>query len=169
MYHKPLAYGIRAPELKRIAEKQASLTVHDVHTIMEDILTDTYHLVMKDLIIWINHKVPKMTGRLRKDILNHLKDSYVRNHVLRIFIQTSIDYAERVNEFETKNVRHFGKRIRYRGKTIILKDSRAIGHFFDEMVKFTIKDINFHLVKVKRKYAARTRLRVTDMRIIQLW
>ena len=169
MYHKPLAYGIRAPDIKRIADRNDALTVKMAKEIITKILEDTTRLVMKDMKRWINSKVPKMTGRLRRDILRHLRDSYVSSNVLRIFIQTSIDYAKRVNDFETHNVRHRGKRVKYRGKTYVLHDYKAIGHFFDAMVKFAIHSVKVNLIKVKRKYAARTKMKYIEMKIIKLW
>lgn len=169
MYHKPLAYGIRAQEIKRIADKNDDLTVKMAKDIIEKILKETTQLTMKMLRKWIHKRVPKMTGRLRRDLLKHLQDSYVRSNVLRIFIQTSIDYAKRVNDFDTHNVRHRGKRIKYRGRTIVLNDPQAIGHFFDEMLKFAIKAILHNLITVKRKYSARTKMKYNEMRIIKLW
>lgn len=169
MYHKPLAYGIRVGNLRKIAEKHESLEINHIRAIIENILEDTWKLVRRDLTWWITRFVPRMTGRLRRDLYKHLMDSYIRNHILRVFIQTSVDYAKRVNDFETHNVRHKGKKIKYRGKTITLYDPHAIGHFFDIMVKFAIRIINRHLNTVKKKYASRTQLKLKDMRIIKLW
>ena len=169
MYHKPLSYGIRANELRRVAKEHPTLTIYQIQDIINNILNDTHRLVTRDLRKWINSKVPKMTGRLRRDLLSHLRTSYVSSYVLRIFIQTSIEYAKRVNDFETKNVRHKGKKIRYRGKTYILHDYKAIGHFFDKMIIFAINLINYHLVRVKSKYSRRTKLKMRDMRIVKLW
>lgn len=168
MYHKPLAYGIRAHDIRKIAERNEFLTIYEIQDILQKVLEETTKRVVKDLRKWINSKVPKMTGRLRRDLLSHLRTSYVRSSVLRIFIQTSIDYAERVNEFETKNVRHKGKRVKYRGKTYILHDFRAIGHFFDKMVIIAINLINYHLAKVKSKYSS-SKLKFHEMKIIKLW
>ena len=169
MYHKPLAYGVRAPEIKNVAKRNAQLSANQVKQIIEKILKEVARLTVRDLVKWINFKVPKMTGRLRRDLLRHLKTSYVRSGVLRIFVQTSIEYAKRVNDFETHNVRHRGKRIKYRGKIIVLHDSKAIGHFFDEMLKFAIKMIHYHLERVKRRYSHQTKLKYNEMRIIKLW
>jgi len=169
MYHKPLAYGIRASEIKRITQNNPNLNLKDVNKIIDQILRETTRLTMKTMRKWINKRVPKMTGRLRRDLLKHLQDSYVKSNVLRIFIQTSIDYAKRVNDFQTHNVRHRGKRIKYRGRVIILNDPQAIGHFFDEMLKFAIKAILHNLIAVKRKYAARTKMNYNEMKIIKLW
>ena len=169
MYHKPLAYGIRAYDLKKIAQGNPNLNLKQVQNIIDQILRETTRLTMKMMRKWINKRVPKMTGRLRRDILKHLQDSYVKSNVLRIFIQTSIDYAKRVNDFQTHNVRHRGKRIKYRGRTIVLNDPQAIGHFFDEMLKFAIKAILHNLITVKRKYAARTKMNYNEMKIIKLW
>jgi len=169
MYHKPLAYGIRAPEIRTVAQRNKQLTVSQIKDIIEKILAETVRLAVKDLVTWINSKVPKMTGRLRRDLMRHLRSSYVSSGVLRIFVQTSIDYAKRVNDFETFNVRHRGKRVRYRGKIIVLYDSQAIGHFFDEMIKFAIKMIQYHLERAKRRYSNQSKLKYNEMKIIKLW
>lgn len=169
MYHKPLAYGIRVHEIRSIAKKNDELTVKMTRDIIEAILKETHRLVTKSLAKWINRRVPKMTGRLRRDLLRHLRDSYVRSLVLRIFIQTSIDYAKRVNDFETYNVRHKGKRIRYRGKIIVLNDPQAIGHFFNELLKFAIQSIKINLANTKRKFAIKTKMKYSEMKIIKLW
>ena len=169
MYHKPLAYGIRVHEIRSIAKKNDELTVKQTKAIIILILRETHKKTVKDVAKWIKIRVPKMTGRLRRDLLRHLLTSYVSAAVLRIFIQTSIDYAKRVNEFETFNVRHKGKKIKYRGRTIRLNDRKAIGHFFDEMVKFAIKTILYHLDRSKRRYASRTKMKYSEMKIIKLW
>lgn len=52
---------------------------------------------------------------------------------------------------------------------ITLNDPMAVGEFFDKMVIFTIKIILSNLVKVKRKYSARTKMKYKEMRIIKLW
>jgi len=168
MYHKPLAYGIRKGNLRKVVERNEYLTIYEIEAILEKILVETTKRVMRDLRKWINSKVPKMTGRLRRDLLSHLRTSYVSNSILRIFIQTSIEYAKRVNEFETKNVRHRGKRVKYRGKVYILHDFKAIGHFFDKMVIFAINLINYHLAKVKSKYSS-SKFKMREMKIIKLW
>jgi len=72
MYHKPLAYGIRVHEIRDIAKKNDALTVNKTKAIIVLILRDTHRRVLKDMKIWINKRVPKMTGRLRRDLLTHL-------------------------------------------------------------------------------------------------
>ncbi len=167
--HKPLAYGVRKPELKKIAQQHPSLTIDEVGYIITKILEDTLTLVFKDMKNWIKRFVPKMTGRLRFDLFAHLKDSHVKNFILRIYVCTSINYAEYVNKMKTSQVRHKGKKISYRGRLITLHDPQAIGHFFGRMVIFAIKSILIHLRKIKRKYAAKTKLKFKDMKIIKLW
>jgi hypothetical protein len=167
--HKPLAYGIRKPQLKKIAKANPNLSQKDIEKIITKILEEVKVLVVRDLRSWIKKFVPKMTGRLRFDLYAHVKDSAVKNNILRIHVQTSVAYALYVNKYKTSQVRHKGKRIKYRGRTIVLQDPLAIGGFFDKMVIFAIKIILFHLVKIKRKYSAKTRLKYAEMKIIKLW
>ncbi len=169
MYHKPLAYGVRANEIKQIAKKNPNLNVTGVKQELTKILNATNNNVRKDLRRWINSKVPKMTGRLRRDLMRHMMTSYVSNCVMRVFVQTNVDYAKRVNVFQTHNVRHRGKKIKYRGRIIILNDPSAIGHFFDELVKISIKLIIVHLNRTKRRYSSNKRLVYKEMKIIKLW
>ena len=169
MYHKPLAYGVKANDIKRIAQSNANLNTTEVKQELMKILNATNNHVRRDLRKWINSKVPKMTGRLRRDLVRHLMTSYVSNCVLRVFVQTNIDYAQRVNDFKTSNVRHRGKRVKYRGKIYILHDFRAIGHFFDVMVDTAIKMIVYHLERQKRHHASSRKLKYTEMKIIKLW
>ena len=169
MYHKPLAYGVRANDIKRIAQKNANLNTTEVKQELSKILNDTNSNVRRELRKWINSKVPKMTGRLRRDLVRHLMTSYVSNCIMRIFVQTDIEYAKRVNAFNTSNVRHRGKKIKYRGRTIILHDFRAIGHFFDEMIKMAIKLILYHLERQKRRHSSSRKLKYNEMKIIKLW
>ena len=169
MYHKPLAYGVRADGIKKIAKNNPNLNVTEVKQELTKVLNATNNRVRKELRKWINSKVPKMTGRLRRDLIRHLMTSYVSNCVIRVYVQTNVDYAKRVNAFETHNVRHRGKKIKYRGRTIILHDYKAIGHFFDEMVKIAIKLILYHLDRQKRRHASSKKLKYKEMKIIKLW
>ena len=169
MYHKPLAYGVQANDIKRIAQNNANLNSTEVKQELMKILNETHNLVRRDLIKWIKLKVPKMTGRLRRDLLKHLMTSYVSNCILRVYLQTNIDYAKRVNAFQTYNVRHRGKRIKYRGKVIILNDSSAVGHFFDALVDIAIKLITGHLDRTKRRHSSTRKLKYNEMKIKKLW
>jgi len=169
MYHKPLAYGVQANDIKRIAQNNANLNSTEVKQELMKVLNATNNHVRRELRKWINSKVPKMTGRLRRDLVRHLMTSYVSNCVLRIFVQTDISYAERVNDFQTHNVRHYAKKIKYRGRIIILHDFRAIGHFFDAMIDTAIKMILYYLEREKRRHSSSRKLKYNEMKIKQLW
>ena len=191
MYHKPLKYGIKSRDIKQIAQKNPNLTAKEAEEIIAKILEETTKLVLKDLKKWINKFVPKRTGQLRKNLLLNLKSSRIKGYIMRIIVRTSIDYAAQVNAYSTAQVRHKKAKREHsvsyttkKGKKhhpyayayygghygrITLNDPMAIGKFFDKMVIFTIKIILFHLVKVKRKYSARTKMKFKEMRIIKLW
>ena len=199
MYHKPLKYGIKPSDIKQIAQKNPNLTAKEAEKIITKILEETTKLVLKDLKKWINKFVPKRTGQLRKNLLLNLKGSKVKGFLMMFIMRTSIDYAAQVNAYSTAQVRHkSAKREHYvsyvtkgRGKAkkgkgkkyhpyayayyggasgrITLNDPMAIGEFFDKMVIFTIKSILSNLVKIKRKYSARTKMKFKEMSIIKMW
>lgn len=167
--HKPLKYGINQPRLRAIAKKNEELDAKDVKVIVDKILHMTNSLVIKDVTEWIRRFVPKMTGRLRHDLWKHLLDSYVKDQVGRIIIKTSIDYAERVNSYQTHNVRHKGKRIKRHGRIIVLWDPQAIGGFFDAMVKYAKLRIKKNLQVAKNKVARKTKMKYKEINIMTMW
>lgn len=192
MYHKPLKYGIESSDIKKIAKKHEELDEKDVKKILDKILEETLDLVLRDLRKWIKKFVAKRTGQLRKNLLLNLEGSEVKGYLLKIIMRTSIDYAAQVNAYSTAQVRHKNaKREHYvsyttkkgkkhhpyayayygghKGGRIVLNDPMAIGKFFDKMVIYAIKMILFHLVKVKRKYSARTVIKYREMEIVKLW
>ena len=168
LHHKPLAYGIRMPEIKKLAKKY-DMKVRAVEKLFNNLLRDVHINVTKQIRAWIKRKVPKMTGRLRFDLWSHVKDSYVRKCIIRIFIHTSVEYAKRVNEFSTANVRHVHVRKRYRGRIIILNDPAAVGHFFDKMVIFAIQRIEISIERFKVKHASKSKFSQKDLEIKKLW
>ena len=191
MYHKPLKYGIKQRDIKQIAQKNPNLTAKEAEKIITKILEETTKLVLKDLRKWVNKFVPKRTGQLRRNLLLNLKSSRIKGYIMNIIVRTSIDYAAQVNAYSTAQVRHKNAKrehaVAYTTKSgkkhhnyayayygghygrITLNDPMAIGKFYDKMIIFTIKTILFHLVRVKRKYSARTKMKYKEMRIIKLW
>ncbi len=166
--HKPLAYGIRQPELRKIASGSPYLDVDDVKLIIHKVLSETLALVIKDILRWIVRFVPKMTGNLRLDLRDNVMDSNIRNSILRIYICTTVNYAKYVVYMTTKQVRHKGKKIKHRGSVLTLHDPQAIGNFFETMVKYAIKSILYNLTKMKQKYARKTKLKFSEMKIVKL-
>lgn len=167
--HKPLTYGVRKPEIRKIAKGNPNLTEGEVERIINSILNELHARVNKDLMFWIARFVPKMTGALRRDLLMHVRETIVKNQVITFYIETSIIYAYRVNKYKTSQVRHKGKKITYKKREYTLWDPLAIGGFFDKMVLFAIKSILYNLTKIKRKFSARTKMKYKEMKIIKLW
>ena len=167
--HTPLAYGIRQPKIRKIAKRNENLDVKDVKQIVDKVLHMTNSLVIKDVTKWIRRFVPKMTGQLRHNLWKHLLNSYVKNQVARIIIETDIDYAKRVNDMGTHNVRHKGKKVKRHGKIIVLWDPQAIGGFFDKMVIFAKKSIKRNLQVAKNKVAQRTKMKYKEIDIDLMW
>ncbi|KKL99759.1 hypothetical protein LCGC14_1811160 [marine sediment metagenome] len=189
--HKPLSYGIKKPEVRKVAQGNPLLSEREVKKIIDNILTDVFKLVVPDVVKWINKFVAKRTGQLRKNLILNFTSSRVKNYSLVFILRTSIDYAEKVSKYKTSQVRHSnakrehhvdyttkkGKKHRpyayayYGGHygRIRLHDPQAIGNFFKMMVAYTVKSILRHLKTVKRKYAAKTKLKFREMKIIKLW
>jgi len=167
--HKPLSYGVRKPDIKRIAAGNPDLDEKNVEAIINSILNELHAVVNASLRFWISRFVPKMTGRLRRDLYSHVKETIVSNNIITFYIKTNLEYAKRVNAMPTSSVRHSGKVITYQRRLITLNDPQAVGQFFQKLVLFTIHSITVSLVKIKRKFAATTKLKFREMRIIKLW
>lgn len=167
--HKPLKYGMHQPRIRKIAKRNEALDAKDVKAIVDKVLHMANVMTIKDVTKWIRRFVPKMTGQLRHNLWKHLLGSYVKNQIARIIMQTDIDYAERVNAFKTRNVRHKGKKVKYRGRTIILNDPQAIGGFFDEMVKYAKKRIKKNLQVARNKVAQKTKMKYKEIDVELMW
>ncbi len=185
--HKPLKYGIKRPEVRKVAQGNPQLSEREVMRIIDNILTEVFILVVQDVVKWINRFVAKRTGQLRDNLIDNLTSSRVKNYTMIFILRTSIDYAEKVSKYSTAQVRHNNaKREHYtvgKGKRhpyayayyyghygrITLHDPQAIGNFYKIMVAYTVNSILRHLVKVKRKYSARTKMKYSEMKIIKLW
>jgi len=197
--HKPLTYGIKRPEIKKEERGNPDLDEKQVMDIVNKILKETFQLIVRDVVKWINRFVAKRTGQLRDNLILNLASSRTKNYTMVFIIRTSIDYAEAVSKYTTKQVRHgHAKREHYvdyvtkgRGKArkgkgrkhhpyayayygghhgrIILHDPQAITNFFNMMIAFTVKIILYHLKNVKRKYSARTKMKYKEMKIIKMW
>jgi len=117
-----------------------------IHAILNDVLIDT----KKDLKIWINNKVAKRTGQLRKDLIEWMDGSGVGENIMELVLGTYIPYAEDVAGMTTSQVRHnkewgyvyypnkmgiSSKRMPKGNKKILLDDPRAIGFFLDKIIR----------------------------------
>ena len=155
--------GIKKAAIKYIAGRDKNLTYEDVLQLITDILNEIHSSVLVDMEDWINEKVPKRTGQLRDNLIRNIQSSRVRAGVLRIIIATSIDYASKVNEMATGQVRHSGTWKEHSGKNayayyyghygkIFLDDPGALGGFFNKLVEFAKERALFHLARITIKY-----------------
>lgn len=134
--------GIPKTQITYIA-KNVHLNYQDVLLRIRTMLNDLLVAILDDLTLWIKTYVPKRTGQLQENLIRHLESSTVitKGNLLRIVLGTNIDYAEAVNEMVTTQVRHMGEVVRvyyygYHGEKIVLNDPEAVGHFFDELLKY---------------------------------
>jgi len=155
--------GVKKAQIKYIAGKNKNLSYEQVLDIIISLLEEILELTLIDLEDWIETYVPKRTGQLRDNLLRNIRSSRVRNGVLRIIIATSIDYAEKVNEMTTAQVRHTDTDREHSGKKayayyyghygpITLDDPYAVGGFFEELVEFAKDRVIMNLAKMKSKY-----------------
>ena len=155
--------GVQKAQIKYIAGKTKNLTYEQVLDIIISLLNEVLELTLTDMEEWIKKYVPKRTGQLRDNLLRNIRSSRVRNGILRLIIATSIDYAAKVNEMTTAQVRHAGTDREHSGKKayayywghygpITLDDPKAIGNFFDNLVEYAKDRVLINLAKMKHKY-----------------
>ena len=163
-----IKYGMKRSEIKKIAKHNPYLTEGEVARIIGVILNELHAIVNRFLMAWIMRFVPKMTGALRRDLLMHIRETIVKNQVIYFYLQTTLSYAIKVNKMPTRAVRHRGKVVEYKEREYTLWDPQAVGHFFDKLETYAFKIIPYILTKIKRRYAAKTKLKFREMRIIQI-
>jgi len=156
--------GLNVDDLKYIAGK-STYTYKEVVNIIRDLLSKVLKYTIQDIELWIDHKVPKRTGALRQNLKLSLRSSQVIGNILKIIIGTSIEYAERVNEYTTRQVRHYntrkehsGKKVYAHGVPVTLNDPEAVGHFFDRMLEFVEERVLINLSKAKYEIETSTKL-----------
>ena len=116
--------GEQVPEILFLA-KSNLLTYDNVLLTIQEMFQYVLEELSTLLTIWINTKVPKDTGLLRSDILNSLKNnSEVSIYMLKMLLNTDLEYAERVAAMDTFQVRH-------------IVDPEAIGNFWMELELYT--------------------------------
>lgn len=166
--------GIKKAAIKYIVGQNKNLSYNEVVFIIRNILKELRETLFTELTLWIEEKVPKRTGQLRKDLIDQLKESNILEHTLHIILGTTIDYAEQVNAMNTAQVRHHGE-IGYvyywnpfgiRGR-VVLNDPRAIGNFWTHLVEFAKERALVNIAKIKAKYAATTNITLRNLAQIE--
>ena len=165
---KTTKIGIKKAQIKYIVGKTKNLNYDQVLEIIKSFLVEVLELTLLDLEEWIETYVPKRTGQLRDNLLKNIRSSRVVGSVMRIIIATSIDYAEKVAEMSTAQVRHSGTDREHSGKKayayywghygpIYLDDPEAIGNFFDVLAEYAKDRVIMNLAKMKSKYTTMVR------------
>lgn len=170
--------SISKDQIKIIAGR-SKVTFEEAKRLIQELLVYVLESTVSDLESEINKIVPVRTGELRDDLLLKLRHSKVRNFVLTIFLWTELPYAERVNQFNTYNVRHTGtwyenpNRRGYRAKArdkygdpVYLNDYTAEGNFFDKLVAFTKDRLLLNLARGKMIIAQGSKLTTRGMSAI---
>ena len=147
--------GATVLEIKYLA-KGSTLTFDEILALYHNMLLYVLDELLFELKIWINTKVPKRTGQLRENMLKHLETSNVKKGLMRILLGTNIDYAPKVAEMTTGQVRHSGE-IGYAGYygitgPIVLNDPQAIGNFWEELLKYADERTEFIMQRAIDEY-----------------
>jgi len=136
--------------------KKTKLNKSQVELLVQNVLEKTLNDTVMELEEWIESKVAKRTGKLRKDLKLELSSSFIKNMVLKLKLGTHITYAEFVNAMTTSTVRHVDEvgYAYYGGKSgkLILNDPRAIGSFFTKMVQYAKERLEINFAKAKAMY-----------------
>jgi hypothetical protein len=162
---KQITIKTNQDRIKRIAGN-IGISPRDFLSTIKLILDETLDKTIKDLKEWIYKYVPKRTGQLRDNLIKHIETSqYLSKGLLEIIIGTDLDYAQRVSQMSTRQVRHSswfehaqrGKRPKkYKRKKklkpkrayayyyghhgrIFLNDPDAIGNFWNKLILFLQK------------------------------
>ena len=152
---------LRAADIEYLVGN-SSYTYDEVKELITKMLNDVLETTLLNIEEWIDYKVPKRTGQLRDNLKKHIRSSRVSGNIMRIIMGTSIEYAQKVNEMTTGQVRHVNTNKENSGAyayayyygnygRIHLNDPRAIGHFWDELIEFTKERIMINLTKEKYK------------------
>lgn len=148
--------GFPKTDIQYIVGKQSKLNYLQVKQLIVNILERTLEDTIMELELWIDSKVAKRTGKLRKDLKLELKSSFVRNTLLKLKLGTHISYAEFVNKMTTATVRHVNvKDYAYYGGhhgPIILNDPRAIGFFWKKFLEYAKERLEINYAKAKAMY-----------------
>lgn len=144
-------------KLGYIAGQLRGLTYQQVVDMVRTILETALYLTKQDLIKWVRAYVPKRTGQLQDNLIEHLEASKMhQGNQLAAFLRfgTDIWYAPFVNKMPERMVRHSGGPVVYQyyysGPTkITLNDPLAIGKFMGTMIRHGRERFRHHLRQVR--------------------
>ena len=122
-------------------------TIEEVATDIQKLLDEALETIITEIEIWINIKVPMLTGDLRESLvffLNRSKPPPITAGELRgirlvLGVGAEIFYAKYVNKMTTAQVRH-------------PIDPRAIGFYHDHMVTFGKERFKINVDKAGYKF-----------------
>jgi hypothetical protein len=123
------------------------------HQKMNEILLLAAQELKKELYNWLGLHVPYATGRLYRSILYTMQihavmGNRIRNHKLRVFFGSSVEYIQYVDRMGDRNVLHNGQRRIIRGNKVVLNDPSAFGGFFGEFINEVCQQMKDVLLKV---------------------
>jgi len=133
-------------EIKYIAGNK-KLDSDELKSYIQELLDESLETTIMESEIWINSRVPMLTGALRESIISFLHKSRpppstigeLRGIRLILGVGAEIPYAKYVNEMTTAQVRH-------------PRDPRAIGFYHDYMVAYCKERFHTNVDKAKYKY-----------------
>lgn len=159
--------GLPVIKIKYLA-KNNELEFEEVLALFHNMLLYVLDELLFELRIWIKTKVPKRTGQLRDNLLKQLDSSRVKKGLMRIVLGTNIDYAPKVAEMTTAQVRHSGEKgyAYYYGEygPIILDDPEAIGNFWEELMDYAQERTMVILQRAIDEYFAGTGKLIKEVR-----
>lgn len=151
--------GLPVIKIKYLA-KNTELEFEEILALFHNMLLYVLDELSFELRIWIKSKVPKRTGQLRDNLLKQLESSNVKKGLMRIVLGTNIDYAPKVAEMTTAQVRHSGEKgyAYYYGEhgIIMLDDPEAIGNFWEELMDYARERTTVILQRAINEYFAGT-------------
>jgi len=153
---------IRRDSIKYIVGR-TSMNYGEVIDLFTIILNKILKNVIEELDEWIDARVAKRTGQLRDNLKANLRSSRIVNNILKLIIRSDLDYAPKVDEYATSQVRHSGTDREHSGKkayayyyghygAITLDDPYAVGGFFYKMQQYAAQRIDLWLTRFREKY-----------------
>ena len=147
--------GIPVIQIKYLA-KNTEVDYEDIVVLLHNMFLYVLDELLFELRIWITTKVPKATGQLRDSLLRNLESSTVKKGLMKLVLGTNIDYAPKVAEMSTRQVRHSGEKgyAYYYGEhgKITLDDPQAIGNFWEELMKYAQERTMFIMQRAIDEY-----------------
>lgn len=134
--------------IKYVAGRKKVDSLDEVEDHIQELLNEALSTIITEIEIWINIKVPMLTGALRESLVFFLNRSRpppsaageIRGIRLVLGVGAEIFYAKYVNEMTTAQVRH-------------PIDPRAIGFYHDHMVAFGKERFQINVDKARYKFS----------------